>query len=544
MAAGRWQRFWFGGGGRLSVACVRIGIAVAVLGSLQTLLLRDGDPNAYDPDGILQLLGSEIPPRALLNTLLVVAYASTLAMLVGLFSRISTAISLVSALALISYDVSFMPGWIRANNVVFLAHIAFLGARCGDALSVDAWMRKRRGLPPAMGNYKWSLQLVQLGIALMFLSAAAAKWANGGFTLSWVFSDSMRHHLLMQFDVLGNERTVFADWVIDNAFLYKGLAFGSMISQTLPTATVFLMNRPWARFACGSLFFAEAIGFGLLLGLWDLHWVPLYVAFIDWDRLIAWVRRRRHGKQPEVPAAIRPSRVRLVNVFVGGYLVIYIGTAFNPLPWDLKLQTYPFSRFPMFSVTRAKRPYDVHQSYDIIRGRFGVDSSKPIPERVRKWLQHKYAYRWMHREDDPAKLERKLGVVQRSIGKRCKCEVRGLRLHHAVLRSPAYPEPAGLTEHRIAVVGELTPDGQFRTAVGDVEVDGKTRRLVLRAVGLDLDRAQVLYWRGDALEPTVLEAARDGQSFAVEVASTDEPETFGLLVDQTRYLVERTGNTY
>ena len=32
--------------------------------------------------------------------------------------------------------------------MVFLAQLAFLGARGGDALSLDALIRRRRGLPP------------------------------------------------------------------------------------------------------------------------------------------------------------------------------------------------------------------------------------------------------------------------------------------------------------------------------------------------------------------------------------------------------------
>ena len=59
-------------------------------------------------------------------------------MLVGLFTRAATAISFASAAALAALAFASSHTWSHQYNVVLLAQLAFVGARGGDALSIDA----------------------------------------------------------------------------------------------------------------------------------------------------------------------------------------------------------------------------------------------------------------------------------------------------------------------------------------------------------------------------------------------------------------------
>src|SRR5581483_3875567 len=106
---------------------------------------------------------------------------------------------------------SYQPAWSHDLNVVLLALLAFLGARGGDVLSLDAVIARRRGrtIPPAA--YQWSLRLIQLAVGLMFVSACMLKLKTGG--LRWALSDNLRHQLLVRYDLIGETtHSPMVDW--------------------------------------------------------------------------------------------------------------------------------------------------------------------------------------------------------------------------------------------------------------------------------------------------------------------------------------------
>ena len=147
-------------------------------------------------------------------------------MLLGLCTRAATAVSFVASLALASLSFAASTRWSHQYNVVFLAQAAFLGARGGDVLSIDALIRMRRGLPliDRARAYQWSVRLVQLAVAVMFACAAFHKLLHGHFTLRWALSDNLRHQLLVRFDLAGLPRPPLVDWIIDDPWRYRTAA--------------------------------------------------------------------------------------------------------------------------------------------------------------------------------------------------------------------------------------------------------------------------------------------------------------------------------
>ena len=151
-----WTRYWFADGGRYGLAVIRIAVAIAAWWSLDVIAatwsgLAFGAPEAstvYRPVGVWMLAGSAPPPSFVVDLLWVIARVATLAMLVGCASRIATAASCVAVLALASLYESGQASWSHSLNIVCLAQLALLGARVGDALSIDALIRRRRHLPP------------------------------------------------------------------------------------------------------------------------------------------------------------------------------------------------------------------------------------------------------------------------------------------------------------------------------------------------------------------------------------------------------------
>ena len=522
----RWRRYWFGdtaagggpaqergpaghpyggsgsavagGGGaapsaRTSVAVLRIAIATSVLMTLWRLGSGyAGDPasaphSIYRAVGILRLYPGEPGPAAI-EVLRVIAWASTLAMLVGFRSRAATAISLVSALALASYGAAFTPTWSHDHNAPFLAQIAFLGAHGGDALSVDAWLRRRRGQPPPADHaYQWSVRLVQLAIAVMFASGAVMKIVGGKGTLAWAFSDNLRHQLLVRFDLIGLPRTAAAEWLLESSWRWKAAALGNLVSQLAPLAACFAMRRPRLRAVLGAFFVLEVVGLGVVMGFWDVQWLPLAAVFVDWDRLAAWWRRRRGGEESVAPAPTPARLPRAVPIFVAAFVLYDVVVAFVP-SIDQRLNTYPFSSFPMFAQVRAKRPYDTHQTYELSGGRLVIVADPPLSPAQEAAVAAHHTYRMLYRERSPAIVRQRLGALLTAArGWFPGHAIRTVRVEVVAIQAPAHPAPARLDRKDLAIVGELDADGTFRTLLGAIAPGASGWTIAPVPVGVSTD---------------------------------------------------------
>jgi len=466
----RWDRYWFAEGGRLAAAVLRVAIGVAVLCALHRLdthwpsTAPGGGAHAiYRPVGIWMVFGHLVPADGVVSLLWVIAWASGVAMLLGAWSRIATAVSLTSFLALASLSYSGGEAWSHPYNPILLAQVAFLGARGGDALSVDALIRHVRGLPPVnvARGYQWSIRLVQLAVALVFLSGMVHKLAGAGFTLKWITTDNLRNQILLRYDIAGAPHPAIVDWILADVWRYRTTAALSMISQTLPIFACVFVKRPVLRALCGAAFVMETIGLAVVMQYWNLEWVPLAVVFVDWDALLAKIK-----PLPATPAEGRPPRA--AKIFVIGFVVFDLATTFLPQV-DQKLNTYPFTRFAMFAKLRVDPPYDEHLPYSIPAGHFEIVSDPPINPALLD-SRHRSLYLTKSKDDLRARLVAIFSDVRRM---NPDAKVSALRLYVAVLEVPAYPGTPLFVPRDIALLAEVTTEGGF-TCKLDTAADAVT----------------------------------------------------------------------
>jgi len=471
----RWQRFWFLDGGQYASAFVRIGIAASVLLTLHRIGIDDYEAHLasrsaalYDPDGILMLLGSKMPSAMLLDTLRIVAYVSTWMLLLGAATRVANLVSLISALALATFQVSFTAGWPHHLNLAFLAQMAFLFARGGDVLSVDALVRRALGRPlaPPGPGYQWSVRLVAFAVAFMYFNAFAHKIIMAGGTLRWAFSDNLRNHLLVRFDWIGLARPALADWLMQSPWRYQTAALLNLVAQCAPMVGFFLFRRPWLRAFFGVFFVIETVALAAVMDLWNLHWLPLYAAFIDWDRVLA-----RLGFDLAPSSAPTPRAGDWNSRLARGWLVTFVVAmvVVGAVPrLDTTLRTFPLSRFPMFGAVRAKKPYGVSQSYEFLGNRIDLEGVEISPK-LRLWLDGAYPYRWLQRIRNPKQMARKLDALAKTLSRRK--DARGfaaIRVQLAIFQAPARPAPARLDVHRVGVLAERLADGRLRALNGTI----------------------------------------------------------------------------
>jgi hypothetical protein len=523
----RWNRYWFAPGGRIAAAVLRIALAIAALWTLRVVVIAEpvAHPGAmsadvYHPVGLLLLFPSP-PPAFVVDAAVWIALVAGIAMLVGAWSRAAAATTTVALWLVCSQAMSYQPTWGHHLNVVVLALIAFTGARGGDALSIDAWRRRRAGAPIPDGNYQWSIRLVQLAVVLMFLSALAFKLGAAYFTPRWALSDNLRHQILARYDLIGVPRTPVADWLVDGEWRWKIAALLNLAAQGIPFLAVFFVNRPRLRAICGAFFVVEVVGLGVVMGLWNLHWLPLAAVFVDWDRLL---------RPSEQAASIAAPAPRAAAWFVALFVVYDVVVSFTFPRIDQRLRTFPFSAYPMFATVRATPPYGEHRDYDFVFQRIELVADRAIPPDVQAAIDRDYVYRSLHRETDRDVLRTRLGVVVEQLRRRYPdLGLRGVRLYITSYRAPAYPAPARLEPYDLAIAAEIV-DGTFRSALSPIDDAGRFTRppdnLVLPAT--------LLVYRNTSREATVLDGRLPDARMLHVVAD----------VGGRRYLVYRKRSTF
>lgn len=466
-----WSRYWLAPGGRYATAMIRIAIAASLLWMLYRYATAWHHESArYYALGPWRLYPGR-PGDALLAGITIVAWASTLALLVGAWSRAAHAVSFVACTLIAAHGVSERATWSHIDVPPLLASLAFLGAQGGAALSVDAWWRRRRGLP-AIAVRQTSARLVLATVVSVFFIAGYWKLrGDDGFGFGWAFSDNLRHQLLARYDWIGLPRTPLADWIIADDLRYRTTATLNLVAQLTPICAVFLHRHPRLRASLALLFVLEILGLALVMDLWDLHWLPLAAVFVDWDALVGWWRRRRGQPrlaEPEPLARSRGARAHLA--FVTAFLIIH---ALHLFWLNQRLRLFPLTSFPMFADVRAKHPYSEHQTYELLGGHVELVGARPMTREEISWVDSHSGYRWMYRDRDPRELRAHLQAIYDELSRAWpELHVRTVRLSLAVFQAPAYPAPARLVRTDVAILGELDADGAFRTHVGQIGAPG------------------------------------------------------------------------
>ena len=483
--------YWFGKDGRVAIEVARIGLAVAVLMawnraavSSYATLLDTFAHGSYHPLGIMRLLGGDAPPAAFLEACKLVALVATLSLLVGLFSRVSAVLSLLAMLFVCGIREAYSGGWAHSYVPLLSAQLVFAFAPSGRMLSVDALLRRRwRGTGELPAHIPaWPVLLLQLAAAFTFFNAAVWKIRTGG-GLDWVFSDSLRHHILTAFDWVDNERTALADLIVRDATLWKVVAMANILSQVAPMVACFFVHRPRVRLLFGSFFVIETIALDLVMNLPNYHWLPLAVVFVDWDRLLGWVNRRRPlpaAMQPAAEPSTPPPPHPLANLVIAVFLLQFVVYTVGPRGVDATLNAYPLSQYRMFATIRAKKPYSVHQTWEFDTLRFAVEGSrmKVWPEAAATLDER---FRKFHRARSAAQVQSILRQARRRVN---RVRPTSIQLSLYILQAPAHPAPAHLVPHPIGVLGQLRGK-EFRTMLGKAAADTSGSYIEPKPLGVE-----------------------------------------------------------
>lgn len=263
-------------------------------------------------------------------------YASMTAGALGLWQRVSLPLAAATSLLVLGYEGNFGKPYHHANLFVLLVCI-LAAARCADALSVDEWLRRRRGMRPAAHSpvYAWPLALGRLLFLLFYFEAGAHKLMASG--LAWVTSRNVELSIRLA-------ETGTADALVQRPLLLHVLAV-VVLALELGCITCVLWPRLSWIFVPG--LFLMQLGFHYFMAE---HFVPLlfcYALWVPWSRLLARIRRA----WGVASSGDRPLRVQRAGKARAVGVAAIALTCVCALQLLTRRDDWPFSSFPMYAST-------------------------------------------------------------------------------------------------------------------------------------------------------------------------------------------------
>jgi uncharacterized membrane protein YphA (DoxX/SURF4 family) len=306
-----WTRFWHEPlrGERLALMRILLGVALLTDQLFQYFpnLMEFFGPDGVAPQGlhdVFQLrhwrwtvLPFNQDSPAVLYPVFWVWVAVTAAWTLGFFTRTANVLVWLLTLAWINRNPNILNG---GDDTLQVGIFLLLLSPCGQALSVDAWLARRRGLPLSPWVPAWPVRLLQIQLCLIYLSTGLVKLRGEGLdpvtgwpTGTW-WDGSSIHYVL---NYVTMSRWSFAQLPLP-FWVTAAMSYGSVWWETL--FPLLVLNR-WTR--------RWALWFGLCfhLGIWltiEVGWFSFYtMAFYG-----VWVPERfwaRFDPPPEVSSTAK-----------------------------------------------------------------------------------------------------------------------------------------------------------------------------------------------------------------------------------------------
>ena len=252
--------------------------------------------------------------------------------IVGLASRVAFAVIALTASYLLL--VPQLGGAVFHDHHLLWLAVIVAASPCGDALSVDAWLAKRRGAPlPSHGvAHGAAVRAGWVVIGLVFLFPGIHKLAESG--LAWALSDNLRNQMWWKW---AQDPSLLPAFRIDRyPALCQALAALTIVFELsfLPLV-LFPKTRLFAVLAALSFHAGAEYFMGIQFSvLWGC-----YTMFVPWEALLV----RLGWKTAEREASTKTRSVRPLIAVLGPLMLGIV--SFGALG---QMQAYPFACYPTF----------------------------------------------------------------------------------------------------------------------------------------------------------------------------------------------------
>jgi hypothetical protein len=220
-----------------AMALLRILVGPVVLLHLRPILDAARHGRIYR-DSFYEPYASWYPelPRSVYVAMLWLAIVATVAMTMGLLARLAT----VTVFVIVTYNVFLSTTSVHNNRAYLIIVLAALTlVPCGRELSVDAWVRRKRGLPPLPTTSPgWPLWLLRFEAATVYAASGFSKlidpdWFSG--TVTW-------HRVVLVRDRV--DASVLPPWAVD---VLTDRSFHTAAAKLIIATELFIAAGLWSR---------------------------------------------------------------------------------------------------------------------------------------------------------------------------------------------------------------------------------------------------------------------------------------------------------
>ncbi|MCP4495621.1 MAG: HTTM domain-containing protein [Phycisphaeraceae bacterium] len=365
----------------LNLAILRIttfGALLLIPAGREEFLIHASLPEAilFPPSGIGPLLTFLIPDPFTARLILGAWITTTAMAMLGLITRPATIAS--TLLTLLVLGIPQLHG--KVNHAHHLVWFALLLATspCGDVLSIDRWIRRRRPAPRSDLRYGLPLRITWLLLGMVYFFPGVWKLWTGG--LDWIFSEHLRNQIWHQW-------TTHANWepVLDPTGHPWLLRMGGLGVVVFEMSFVLLMFRRSTRIVAlviGLLFHLANL---LTLNIGFVSLMAIYPCLIDSPRLLS--RLGLRSTTVGIPRGTGPPpRTSLIPIVVAG-AVLLVGNGWYGIRGDN--YGWPFACYPKFGYP-IREPVRTVLEFEFIDPDGGVERESFAtgrgPLRTARWI--------------------------------------------------------------------------------------------------------------------------------------------------------------
>jgi hypothetical protein len=274
----------------------------------QVIAFAQLDPAlVYPPTGWGRLALMFPRNQHLIQGAYVVFLAAAILALIGLWTRVSVPLATAGAFYLMTIPQLF--GKINHGHHLILFGIFLACSPCGDALSVYALLRWRKGKAVPMlersNEYAAPLNAMIVLMGILYFFPGVWKVARNG--LQWFSASNMQN--IIGTKLLEAKPNALQSWVLHQPTLLFLASIGTILFEV--GWIFFALNKRSRPFLvlCG-LAFHNLTGF--LMNIFFAHLQVCYVVLVDWGAVVCWVSQKIGspvGKNARVPmgAAFMPT---------------------------------------------------------------------------------------------------------------------------------------------------------------------------------------------------------------------------------------------
>lgn len=291
-----WNRFFFREESPLPLGVFRVAYGLAVIATL--LLLKSDWLDWYGAHAWMSLdTMRELEPGPRLNLLNIlplddawiggffwVFLASAVMLTAGFLSRVNSIVVYVCLTSIDQRNLYMLHG---GDTFLRVAGFFLMFAPAGAALSVDHWLRVRRGREPADARPRsvWAQRMIQIELSLMYLTTVLWKLQGA----PWLKGSA----LFYVYHVLELQRFPVPDWMLGPELLKLGTWLAVVLEFSL--GALIWIKRLRYKVLLAGLIFHLWLEYSLNIPMFQWDILTGYLLFVDaedyrraWERVSRW----------------------------------------------------------------------------------------------------------------------------------------------------------------------------------------------------------------------------------------------------------------